>query len=137
MVWRRRRSHSADANSVVGALGREHSVVMSSLLDEFVARGVVRHIDGGFDAPPSPPPMIRMFSCFDSLSPESGGTLLLEGSHHVVERYMAENPTPIPGNSVSWGKFMRHRPALCCTHTGAPNVSDRPRQMLSTTAKPA
>ena len=138
------------------------------------------HIDGSFDVPVWPAPAIRMFSCFDTVAPEGGGTLLLEGSHHVVERYLAEHETPIPGNSVTWGRFMRHHPALAelqgphdhgrtgrahigraidvdgiCVrpievtgdpgdlflahfyvlHTGAPNVSDRPRQMLSTTAR--
>jgi hypothetical protein len=139
------------------------------------------HIDGGFDAPVWPPPAIRMFSFFDTVSSEGGGTLLLEGSHRLVERYMADNPTPIPGNSVTWGRFMRHHPALAdlhrqhteqaprrdligtsvdvdgievrpveltghagdmylahfyVLHSGAPNVADQPRQMLSTTAKP-
>lgn len=139
------------------------------------------HIDGGFDAPTWPPPAIRMFSCFDTVAPEGGGTLLLEGSHRLVERYMAEQPAPIAGNSVTWGRFLRHHPALEVLrrrhtpdaprrdlvgatidvdgvdvrvvqvtgspgdlylahfhvfHTGAPNVSARPRQMLSTTVKP-
>lgn len=137
------------------------------------------HVDGGFDAPVWPPPAIRMFSFFDTVAAEGGGTLLLEGSHRLVERYMATNVTPIPGNSVTWGRFMRHHPALAdlhrqhssaaprrdlvgasidvdgievrpvevigrpgdlylahfyVLHSGAPNVSDRPRQMLSTTA---
>lgn len=137
------------------------------------------HIDGGFDRAVWPPPAIRMFSFFDVVEPEGGGTLLLEGSHHLVERYMAERPTPIPGNSVTWGRFMRHHPGLAdlhrihsdeaprrelvgssidvdgiqvrpveltgnpgdtylahfyVLHSGAPNVSNRPRQMLSTTA---
>ena len=137
------------------------------------------HIDGSFDAPVWPPPAIRMFSCFDTVGPEGGGTLLLEGSHHLVERYLDEHPTPIPGNGVTWGRFMRHHAPLdelmrersadapgrdlvgvpievggtavrpievtgepgdvylvhfYVLHSAAPNVSDRPRQMLSTTA---
>ena len=139
------------------------------------------HIDGSFDAPVWPPPMIRMFSCFDAVAPAGGGTLLLEGSHRLVERYLAEHPTPIPGNGVTWRRFLRDHPALddlrrqhdsetprrdlvgtaidvdgVCVrpvevtgepgdlylahfyvlHTGSPNVSERPRQMLSTTARP-
>lgn len=137
------------------------------------------HIDGSFDQPVWPPPAIRMFSFFDGVEAEGGGTLLLAGSHHLVERYMAEWPTPIPGNSVTWGRFMKHHPKLVdlhrahtsdaplrelvgsgfdvdgtlvepieltgepgdlylahfyVLHSGSPNVSNRPRQMLSTTA---
>ena len=138
------------------------------------------HIDGGFDRDVWPPPSIRMFSFFDTVEPEGGGTLLLEGSHHLVERYITDHTAPIPGNSVSWGRFMKHHPALAdlrrehteasprrdlvgaefdvdgvsvraieasgspgdlylahfyVFHTGSPNASSRPRQMLSTTAR--
>jgi hypothetical protein len=139
------------------------------------------HVDGGFDRPVWPPPAIRMFSCFDAVGPQGGGTLLLEGSHRLVERYVQTQDLPIAGNSVTWRRFLRHYPELddlrCehdadtprrdligstirvgdvdvrpvevtgdpgdmylahfyVFHSGAPNASDRPRQMLSTTASP-
>jgi hypothetical protein len=53
-----------------------------------------------------------MFSFFGSVAGEGGGTLLLEGSHRLLARYMAEQDGPIPGNSVTWARFLRHYPEL-------------------------
>ena len=140
------------------------------------------HMDCGFEVPTWPVPMVRMFSFFGPVAPAGGGTLLLEGGHHLVERYMKTIPVPTGGNMRTWGRFLRQHPWLDALrrggtadesrrdmlgvgvevdgveiraveltgepgdlvlahlhvfHSAAPNVSDRPRQMLSASVLPA
>jgi hypothetical protein len=133
------------------------------------------HMDCGFEQPTWPVFAVKLFAFFDEVEAEGGGTLLLSGSHRLVERYAKTVPPGTGGNGVTWGRFMKQDPwlnqlrrggtvdeprrdllnrehevdgiplrALELTgspgdvvithlhvfHTGAPNVSSRPRQML-------
>ena len=45
------------------------------------------HMDCGFDQPTWTVPAVKLFAFFDNVEPEGGGTLLLAGSHRLVERY--------------------------------------------------
>lgn len=138
------------------------------------------HIDGNFSGATWPVPLVRMFSFFGPVEPEGGGTLLLEGSHHLVDRYLSSIDAPVGGNGSTWGRFLRQHPwldqlrrggseddprremlgtdvdvdgvavravelvgdpgdlvlaHLHVFHCGSPNVSGRPRQMLSASAR--
>ncbi len=133
------------------------------------------HMDCGFEQPTWPVFAVKLFAFFDDVEPEGGGTLLLSGSHRLVERYAQGLPEPTSGNGVTWGRFMKQDPwldqlrrggtpdnprrelldtdhdidgiplraveltgrpgdvvitHLHIFHTGAPNVLNRPRQML-------
>jgi hypothetical protein len=133
------------------------------------------HMDAGFDQPTWPVPAVKLFAFFDDVEPQGGGTMLLAGSHRVVDGYRATLPPDTGAGTVNWGRFMRHDPWLAelmrgdsrpdhgrglvgttgvvdgidvevieltgapgdvvithlhVFHSAAPNVSDRPRQML-------
>lgn len=45
------------------------------------------HIDFGLEQPTWPTFAVKVFAFFDLVEPAGGGTLLLEGSHRVVERF--------------------------------------------------
>jgi hypothetical protein len=50
------------------------------------------HSDALYVTPMSPLGMLRIFAVFGDLRPGGGGTLLVEGSHHMVERFVQEQP---------------------------------------------
>lgn len=55
------------------------------------------HIDFGFDQPTWPVFAVKVFSFFGEVKPECGGTLVLEGSHRLVEQFAAGNPANADG----------------------------------------
>jgi hypothetical protein len=56
------------------------------------ARDAMWHIDGRFVAPPEPVTALRVFAVFGDVPPGGGGTLLVEGSHRMVARFVAGHP---------------------------------------------
>ena len=70
------------------------------------------HMDCGFEAPTWPVPAVKIFSFFDDVDAEGGGTLVLAGSHRLVERYAPTLPPATGGNRVQWDRFMRQDPWL-------------------------
>ena len=71
------------------------------------------HFDGGFDTPAFPTPWLQLWAVLEPLAPCGGGTLLLTGSHRLVERYRhGLPPDKRGGNSQSWAAFMRQHPFL-------------------------
>lgn len=71
------------------------------------------HMDTNFDGPTFPVPWIQLWACLADLAPGGGGTLLLAGSHRLVERYSAGlDPAHRPGNGVNFGRFMAQHPFL-------------------------
>ena len=60
--------------------------------------------------------------------------MILEGSHRLVERYMAGRATAIPGNGVTWGRFLRDHPPLEDLHRRHTEAS--PRRDLGGTPVP-
>jgi hypothetical protein len=65
------------------------------------------HMDCGFEQPTWPVFAVKLFAFFDEVEPEGGGTLLLPGSHRLVERYAKTLPPGTGGNGVTWGRFMK------------------------------
>lgn len=76
------------------------------------------HMDCGFDRPTWPVFAVKLFGFFDTVGEEGGGTLLLSGSHRLVDRYRLANPAEAGGNTASWGRFMTHHPALRALYKG-------------------
>ncbi len=87
------------------------------------------HMDCGFERPTWPVSTVRLFAFFDEVPPEGGGTLLLSGSHRLVDRYSATLPPGTGGNSVTWGKFMRQDPWLQRLYRGG-DESENGREMI-------
>ena len=133
------------------------------------------HMDCGFERPSWPVFAVKLFAFFGEVGPEGGGTMLLPGSHRLVERYRSTFDAPPSGGKVNWHPFLRRHPPLGdllrgaaqpdlgrsmvgeryeigdvpvdvveltgapgdvvithlhVFHTGSPNTSDTPRQML-------
>ena len=146
------------------------------ILLSFPTRGPWRmptgwHIDFGLDKPTWPVFALKMFALLDDVRPEGGGTLLLAGSHRLVEHLAMEHGRPVDpfggeerlldplpavrallagtAHRDQLGKsFKAHdmelRPVeitgqagdivlthMHVFHSPAPNVTDRPRQMLA------
>lgn len=53
------------------------------------------HVDFGTDRPTWPVPAVKMFALLDTVEPAGGGTLLLCGSHRLVERLAEMNGGPV------------------------------------------
>lgn len=71
------------------------------------------HFDVGFDRPSFPVPWVQLWAFIERVDPCGGGTLLLAGSHRLVDRYRRDLPDAHqPGNGVNWSRFMKHYPAL-------------------------
>jgi hypothetical protein len=70
------------------------------------------HMDCGFAQPTWPVFAVKLFAFFDEVDAEGGGTLLLSGSHRLVERYAKTLPPGTGGNGVTWGRFMKQDPWL-------------------------
>ncbi|MHB1446358.1 MAG: phytanoyl-CoA dioxygenase family protein [Acidimicrobiales bacterium] len=71
------------------------------------------HIDAGFDAAAYPVPWLQLWAVVEPVEACGGGTLLLAGSHNLVERYRHRlRPDQLGGNATSWGRFMRQHPFL-------------------------
>jgi hypothetical protein len=70
------------------------------------------HMDCGYAQPTWPVFAVKLFAFFDEVEAEGGGTLLLSGSHRLVERYAKTLPSGTGGNGVTWGRFMKQDPWL-------------------------
>jgi hypothetical protein len=87
------------------------------------------HMDGDFGVPAFPVPAVQLWALLDEVAPCGGGTLLLAGSHRLVDRFSADlSPDSRGGNGVTWGKFMRQDPWLNELRRGG--GPDRPRREL-------
>lgn len=72
------------------------------------------HFDGSFERSSPPVRWVQVWGLLDRLEPGGGGTLLLAGSHRLVDRYSRGDLSAAhrPGNGVNWTRFMTHYPAL-------------------------
>jgi hypothetical protein len=70
------------------------------------------HMDCGFERPTWPVFAVKLFAFLGEVGPRGGGTLLLPGSHRVVERYRADFETPPGSGRQNWLPFMRGNPPL-------------------------
>lgn len=84
------------------------------------------HFDAGFDVPTFPVPWIQLWACVDEVVPCGGGTLLLDGSHRLVERYRQNLPeSHRPGNFANFGRFLRQHPFLDQLRQGGTDTDSR------------
>jgi hypothetical protein len=71
------------------------------------------HFDASFDTGTFPVPWVQLWAFMGGVAACGGGTLVLEGSHRLVERYSRElPPAHRPGNGVNWARFMKQDPFL-------------------------
>ena len=70
------------------------------------------HIDCGFDHATWPVPAVKLFAFAGEVGPRGGGTMLLPGTHRLVDRYRAALPAPVGAGKEHWASFMRHHPWL-------------------------
>lgn len=70
------------------------------------------HMDCGFERPTWPVFAVKLFAFLGEVGPRGGGTLILPGSHRVVERYRANFETPPGSGKQNWLPFMRGNPPL-------------------------
>ena len=70
------------------------------------------HMDCGFDRPTWPVFAVKLFGFFGPVDPGGGGTMVLPGSHRVVERYRETIPAGTGGGMANWRAFMKHHPWL-------------------------
>jgi hypothetical protein len=70
------------------------------------------HMDCGFEQPTWPVPSVKLFAFFGEVGPAGGGTLLLAGSHRLVDRYRPTLPPGTGGNLTTWGRLLRQDPWL-------------------------
>jgi len=80
------------------------------------------HMDCGFDHATWPAPAVKLFAFAGEVGPRGGGTMLLAGTHRLVDRYRAALPAPVGAGRENWLGFMRHHPWLARLLDGA----DRP-----------
>jgi hypothetical protein len=87
------------------------------------------HMDCGFDQATWPVRSVKLFGFFGEFGPRAGGTMLLPGTHRLVERYREGLPTPPGAGKESWLPFMRHHPWLARLLDGA-DLPDHGRQLV-------
>ena len=121
------------------------------------------HIDFGFEHPTWPLFAVKMFALLDDVEPAGGGTLLLKGSHHLVEQagaaeaaFFETDPylrmlqageggrdvldTAVEVHGVTLSPFEITGQAgdvflahMHVFHSPAPNTREKPRQMIGST----
>jgi ectoine hydroxylase-related dioxygenase (phytanoyl-CoA dioxygenase family) len=77
------------------------------------------HMDCGFEQPTWPVFAVKLFAFFGEVGPEGGGTMLLPGTHRLVERYRTRIPEGTGGGKQHWRAFMQHDPWLAQLLDGA------------------
>jgi hypothetical protein len=71
------------------------------------------HMDDGFDRQTVPVPWVQVWAFLVEVGPYGGGTLVLAGSHRLVERYSENVPPGHRGSGkVNWERFMKQYPFL-------------------------
>lgn len=104
-------------DAIFGADGWEPPSPGAQILVSFPKPGPWRlpdgwHMDCGFERPTWPLFAVKIFAFFGPVEPMGGGTMLLPGSHRVVERYRETIPPGTGGGKRNWRPFMRHDPWL-------------------------
>lgn len=89
------------------------------------------HFGGSFVRDTTPIPWVQLWAFIDRVDPCGGGTLLLTGSHRLVEAYGRDLPDGYrPGNGVNWSRFMEHYPQLDALRRGG-TAEDPCREVLN------
>jgi hypothetical protein len=87
------------------------------------------HMDCGFEQPTWPVFAVKLFAFFGDVGPEGGGTMLLPGSHRLVDRYRKGLPPGTGAGATNWRPFMRQDPWLAQLLEGA-NQPDGGRSLV-------
>jgi hypothetical protein len=87
------------------------------------------HMDCGFDHATWPVPSVKLFAFVGEVGPRGGGTMVLPGTHRLVNRYRASLPAPVGAGKENWRTFMRHHPWLARLLDGA-DLPDRGRSLV-------
>jgi hypothetical protein len=77
------------------------------------------HMDCGFEQPTWPVRSVKLFAFFGEVGPRGGGTMVLPGTHRLVDRYREGLPAPTGAGKDNWQAFMRHDPWLARLLDGA------------------
>ena len=77
------------------------------------------HMDSGFEQATWPVRSVKLFAFFGEVGPRGGGTMLLPGTHRLVDRYRQDLPTLAGAGMQNWRPFMRHHPWLARLLDGA------------------
>jgi hypothetical protein len=70
------------------------------------------HMDCGFEQATWPVFAVKLFAFIGEVGPGGGGTMLLPGSHRLVDRYRSTFETPPAGGKANWHPFLRRHPPL-------------------------
>jgi hypothetical protein len=76
-------------------------------------------MDCGFEQANWPVRSVKLFAFFGEVGPRGGGTMLLPGTHRLVDRYREGLPAPAGAGEENWRPFMRHHPWLARLLGGA------------------
>ncbi len=87
------------------------------------------HMDCGFEEATWPVRSVKLFAFFGEVGPRGGGTMLLPGTHRLVDRYREGLPTPAGAGKENWQPFMRHHPWLARLLDGA-GLPDHGRSLV-------
>lgn len=69
-------------------------------------------MDCGFEHATWPVRAVKLFAFFGEVGPRGGGTILLPGTHRLVDRYRESLPAAAGAGQENWLPFMRHHPWL-------------------------
>lgn len=70
------------------------------------------HMDCGFEQPTWPVFAVKLFAFVGEVGPYGGGTLVLPGSHHLVNEYRRRSANPPAGGKQNWRPFLRRHAPL-------------------------
>jgi ectoine hydroxylase-related dioxygenase (phytanoyl-CoA dioxygenase family) len=87
------------------------------------------HMDCGFERPTWPTHTVKLFAFFGDVGPCGGGTMLLAGSHRLVDLYRSGFEVPPGAGSANWHRFLRRYPPLGDLLRGA-TLPDLGRSMV-------
>ena len=87
------------------------------------------HMDCGFERSTWPVFAVKLFGFFGEVGPCGGGTMLLPGTHRLVDRYRSTFEEPPAGGKNNWHPFLRRHQPLGDLLTGA-TLPDLGRSMV-------
>jgi hypothetical protein len=87
------------------------------------------HMDCGFERPSWPVHGVKLFAFFGEVGPKGGGTMVLPGTHRVVDRYRRSLPPGTGAGVVNWTRLLRQHPFLAQLLNGH-RMSDGGRSLV-------
>jgi len=87
------------------------------------------HMDCGFERATWPVLELKIFAFVGEVGPRGGGTMVLAGTHRLVDRYRDGLPAPVGAGKENWLPFMCHHPWLARLIDGA-SLPDHGRSLV-------